>query len=87
MDIVEVEWSDAAYSAGQTMQLEEAVKYPAAPAYTVGALIKQDKKEVILAMTVFGEYQTAEGDIPRAYKVFWTIPMGCIKKIRKLGKV
>jgi len=87
MDIVEIIWKDAAYSCGGTMVIEEAIKFPAAPAFTFGALIKQDKEEIILAMTVFGGYQTAEGDIPRAYKLFWTIPAGCIKEIRKLGEV
>lgn len=87
MDIVLVEWIDASHNSENILVFEQAINRAVAPAKTIGVLLKKDKDKVILAMTVFEAFKTSEGDVPEAYKVFWTIPTGCIKKIKKLGKV
>jgi len=87
MDIVEVIWDDASCVSDAACWLEGAGKHPVAPARAYGAIVKQNKKEIVLSMVIFDKFETAEDIIPTAYKVFFAIPMGAVKKIRKLGKV
>ena len=78
MDIVEVEWFDAATVAHEVM-LEEAQKQTGIKAQTVGYLVSDNKERVVLAATLFPEASDA--------RMLNIIPRGMIKKIRKLGKV
>lgn len=78
MDIVEVSWIDAGTCA-HVLPLEEAHEHGAVDSRTVGYLTKQDKEAITLIMTLFTGSEDA--------KFKWTIPMGCVKKIKKLGKV
>ena len=78
MDIVEVEWIDAATTTHE-LSLDQAREQTCMPARSVGYLISNNKERVVLAMTEF----TEAGDV----KFLHNIPKGMIKKIKKLGKV
>lgn len=81
MDIVLVEWTDAQEET-RALLPEQAEQQQGIPTKTVGFLKKQTKSEVTISATCFDYNQTGEH-----YRSNWTIPMGCVKKIRKLGKV
>lgn len=78
--LVEVEWIDAESCYADGLSLEEIKEHGGVPATTVGLLIRQDKKEVVVAMTHFHETRTS-GEV---FKFTFAIPRGCVKSITYL---
>lgn len=74
--IVEVEWIDAQSGFSQPLSLEELEKEEPLHTYSVGYLLKEDKKKVILGFMMFGN----DG----FFKHWQLIPKGMIIKMRKL---
>ena len=74
--IVEVSWDDS-NGYGRWSSLSDLSQHGAASCKSVGYLLKQDKKEIVLVGT---QAQVNEGDGMQTL----AIPMGCVTKIRKV---
>ena len=75
--VVEVSWFDA-NARGSWGTVEEYMHHTSAPCLSVGYLLKQDNKEVILVQSVATDHDTCTDAI--------AIPRGWIAKIRTLRK-
>jgi len=81
MDIVLVEWNDAQEETGVLSR--SAVKQQGCIlGLTVGFLVEKTGDNIKVSSTCFDYNNVGEH-----FRSTWTIPMGCVKKIRKLGKV
>jgi len=80
MEIVEVEWTDAQEETSALLP-EQTQEQEGIPTKTVGFLRKRTASEVTVSATCF-----SYGEIGEHYRSTWTIPMGCVKKIKRLGK-
>lgn len=78
MDIVEVEWLDAQEETG-SLTLEGAKQQEPFPVKSVGFLIENNKKKVIIAISCFQPDTNNE-----FFRSVWTIPKGMVKNIRRL---
>jgi len=72
-DIVEVEWIDA-FATSEWLESEKAQKRPNVDAKTIGYFLKIDDEMIYMSNSVIS---SKERDLI-------TIPLGCIKKARKL---
>ena len=76
--IVEVEWLDAQSGFSSPVTIEELESEEPYHTFSVGYLIKEDKKKVILGFMLFGE----EG----MFKHWQLIPRGMILNIKEVKK-
>lgn len=76
--IVEVEWMDAQSGFSSPLTIEELEQTEPYHTFSVGYLVHEDKKKVVLGFMMFGD----EG----MFKHWQLIPKGMIIKIRGIGK-
>jgi len=77
MDIVEVIWTDAGFTAHE-VELTDVKEQQAVNSRTVGYLMDEDKNRLVLAMTIFPDAEIM--------RFTWVIPKAYIKKVRHIGK-
>ena len=81
MDIVLVEWIDAQEETGilshNAVKQQECIS-----SLTVGFLIEKTAGNIKISSTCFDS-----SNIGEHFRSTWTIPAGCVKRIRKLGKI
>ncbi len=76
--IVEVEWLDAESGFSSPLTIEELEKEEPVHTFSVGYLIKKDKKKIILGFMMWGEDEW--------FKHWQLIPKGMIIKIKYLNR-
>jgi len=76
--IVEVEWLDAQSGFSSPVTIEELESEEPYHTFSVGYLIKEDKKKVILGFMLFGEEEM--------FKHWQLIPRGMILNIKEVTK-
>ena len=81
MDIVLVEWLDAQEETG-ILSCNAVKQQECILGLTVGFLIEKTKDNIKISSACF-DYS----NIGEHFRSSWTIPAGCVKRIRKLGKI
>ncbi len=79
MEIVKVEWLDAQSGFSSPLTIEELESEEPIITSSVGYLLKEDEKKIILGFMMFGD----EG----MFKHWQLIPKGMVKKITKLKEI
>lgn len=77
-NIVEVEWLDAQSGFSSPLTIEELEREEPIHTFSVGYLIKEDKKKVILGFMMWGEDEW--------FKHWQLIPKGMIIKIKQIDE-